>query len=90
LLTERAAIITGRNHHSAAFGVVGKIATGFPRYDSIIPIEKGTIETILKAMGYATSWFGKDHNTPSRSDTFPQQISAGACRSPLSQRRHRG
>jgi arylsulfatase A-like enzyme len=61
----RAAIITGRNHHSVGYGVVGEIATGFPGYDSIIPIEKGTIGTILKANGYATSWFGKDHNTPS-------------------------
>ena len=60
----RAAIITGRNHHSVGFGVVGEIATGFPGYDSIIPIEKGTIGTILKGNGYATSWFGKDHNTP--------------------------
>jgi arylsulfatase A-like enzyme len=61
----RAALITGRNHHSVGFGVVGEIATGFPGYDSIIPLEKGTIGTILKANGYATSWFGKDHNTPS-------------------------
>nr|QIP00254.1 arylsulfatase [Bradyrhizobium symbiodeficiens] len=61
----RAALITGRNHHSVGFGVVGEIATGFPGYDSIIPIEKGTIGTILKANGYDTSWFGKDHNTPS-------------------------
>jgi arylsulfatase len=60
----RAAIITGRNHHSVGFGVVGEIVTGFPGYDSIIPIEKGTIGTILKENGYATSWFGKDHNTP--------------------------
>jgi arylsulfatase len=61
----RAALITGRNHHSVGFGVVGEIATGFPGYDSIIPIDKGTIGTILKANGYATSWFGKNHNTPS-------------------------
>ena len=60
----RVAIITGRNHHSVAFGVVGEIATGFPGYDSIIPIEKGTIGTILKDNGYGTAWFGKDHNTP--------------------------
>ena len=60
----RAAIITGRNHHSVGFGVVGEIATGYPGYDSIIPIEKGTVGTILKHNGYATSWFGKDHNTP--------------------------
>jgi arylsulfatase len=60
----RAALITGRNHHSVGFGVVGEIATGFPGYDSIIPVEKGTIGTILKHNGYATSWFGKNHNTP--------------------------
>src|SRR5579872_5542475 len=68
----RAAIITGRNHHSVGFGVVGEIATGFPGYDSIIPIEKGTIGTTLKANGYATAWFGKDHNTP-----FYQSSQAG-------------
>ena len=61
----RAAIITGRNHHSVGNGVVGEIATGFPGYDSIIPIDKGTIGTILRENGYATAWFGKDHNTPS-------------------------
>ena len=61
----RAAIITGRNHHSVGNGVVGEIATGFPGYNSIIPIDKGTIGTILRENGYATAWFGKDHNTPS-------------------------
>jgi arylsulfatase len=60
----RAALITGRNHHVAGFGVVGEIATGFPGYDSIIRKENGTIGEILKENGYATSWFGKDHNTP--------------------------
>ena len=45
----RAAIITGRNHHSVGFGVMGEIATGFPGYDSIIPIEKGTIGTIFES-----------------------------------------
>jgi Sulfatase len=30
----RAAIITGRNHHSAGFGVVAEQSTGFPGYDS--------------------------------------------------------
>src|SRR6266571_5357593 len=42
----RAALITGRNHHVAGFGVVGEIATGFPGYDSIIRKENGTIGTI--------------------------------------------
>jgi arylsulfatase A-like enzyme len=60
----RAAIITGRNHHVAGFGVVGEAATGFPGYDSVIQKDCGTIGEIIKENGYATSWFGKDHNTP--------------------------
>jgi arylsulfatase len=60
----RAALITGRNHHAVGFGVVGEAATGFPGYDSVIPRECGTIGQILKENGYATSWFGKNHNTP--------------------------
>src|SRR3990172_3012198 len=60
----RAALITGRNHHVSGFGVVGEAATGFPGYDSVIRRECGTVGEILKQNGYATSWFGKDHNTP--------------------------
>lgn len=61
----RAALITGRNHHSAGFGQIAEMATGFPGYDSIIPKDKATIGKILKDNGYRTSWFGKNHNTPS-------------------------
>jgi arylsulfatase A-like enzyme len=68
----RAALITGRNHHVAGFGVVGEIATGFPGYDSVIRKENGTIGAILRDNGYATSWFGKNHNTP-----FYQATQAG-------------
>ncbi len=68
----RAALITGRNHHVAGFGVVGEAATGFPGYDSVIRKENGTIGTILRDNGYATSWFGKNHNTP-----FYQATQAG-------------
>jgi arylsulfatase len=60
----RAALITGRNHHVAGFGVVGEAATGFPGYDSVIRKENGTVGAILRGAGYATSWFGKNHNTP--------------------------
>ena len=60
----RAALITGRNHHSAGFGVVSEQATGFPGYDSVITRDKATIGRILKDNGYHTAWFGKDHNTP--------------------------
>src|SRR5450432_4592214 len=60
----RAALITGRNHHSAGFGVISELSTGYPGYDSIITPDKATIGTILQDNGYATSWFGKNHNTP--------------------------
>jgi arylsulfatase len=60
----RAALITGRNHHSVGFGVISEQSTGFPGYNSIIPTDKATIGRILLENGYATSWFGKDHNTP--------------------------
>jgi arylsulfatase len=60
----RAALITGRNHHSDGFGVITELSTGFPGYDSIIGPEHATIGRILKDNGYATSWFGKNHNTP--------------------------
>ena len=60
----RAALITGRNHHSVGFGVISEQATGFPGYNSIIPEDKATIGRMLKDNGYATAWFGKNHNTP--------------------------
>jgi len=60
----RAALITGRNHHSVGFGVISELSTGYPGYDSIITPDKATIGTILRDNGYATSWFGKNHNTP--------------------------
>jgi hypothetical protein len=60
----RAALITGRNHHAVGFGVITETSTGYPGYDSIIGPENASIGEILKQNGYATSWFGKNHNTP--------------------------
>ena len=61
----RAALITGRNHHSVGFGVITEMSTGYPGYDSVIGPESATIGTILRENGYATAWIGKNHNTPS-------------------------
>src|SRR5437588_4724307 len=60
----RAALITGGNHHSVGSGVLGELSTGYPGYDSIIGLENASIGSILKDNGYSTSWFGKNHNTP--------------------------
>jgi arylsulfatase A-like enzyme len=60
----RAALITGRNHHEVGFGVIAELSTGYPGYDSYIGPQNATIGRILRDHGYATSWFGKNHNTP--------------------------
>ena len=73
----RAALITGRNHHSVGFGVVSEQSTGFPGYNSIIPKDTATIGRILKDNGYCTSWFGKDHNTPTYTPARPDRSTNG-------------
>jgi arylsulfatase A-like enzyme len=60
----RAALITGRNHHSVGSGVIGELSTGYPGYNSIIGLDNASIGNILEGNGYSTSWFGKNHNTP--------------------------
>jgi len=62
----RAALITGRNHHSVGFGIITEMSTGYPGYDSVIDKNSATIGEILRENGFATSWFGKNHNTPSQ------------------------
>ncbi|HXV75237.1 MAG TPA: sulfatase-like hydrolase/transferase, partial [Candidatus Polarisedimenticolaceae bacterium] len=60
----RAALLTGRNHHSTGTGVITEAATGYDGYTGMIGKNLGTIAEVLRQHGYATSWFGKNHNTP--------------------------
>jgi arylsulfatase len=60
----RAALITGRNHHSNASGVIMEFGTGFPGYNSLMSKSSGTVAEVLKQNGFNTSWFGKNHNVP--------------------------
>jgi arylsulfatase len=60
----RAALITGRNHHTNASGVITEMATGFPGYNSLVPKSSGSVGEVLKENGYNTAWFGKMHNVP--------------------------
>ncbi|MBI2701136.1 MAG: arylsulfatase [Mycobacterium sp.] len=60
----RAALLTGRNHHSAHMGTICEIAYGFPGYDSVIPQSTATVAEILRHNGYNTALFGKAHFTP--------------------------
>ena len=60
----RAALLTGRNHHTAHMGVIPEGANTFPGYDSVIPPETATFAEILRQHGWATGCFGKWHLTP--------------------------
>jgi arylsulfatase A-like enzyme len=60
----RAALITGRNDGAVGFEQVAEVASGFPGYNGTIGKENASVARILQANGYATSWFGKDHNVP--------------------------
>ncbi|HVK62558.1 MAG TPA: arylsulfatase [Bdellovibrionales bacterium] len=60
----RAALITGRNHHSAATAGITEIATGYDGYTCILPKSCGTVGEVLRQNGYSTAWIGKNHNTP--------------------------
>lgn len=60
----RAALLTGRNHHQSGNGFLMEYATGFPNYSTMMTKETATIGEILKGNGYATWWYGKNHNTP--------------------------
>jgi len=60
----RAALITGRNHHTCATGAIMELGVGFPGYNTLMSKSCGTIAETLKMNGYNTSWFGKNHNVP--------------------------
>ena len=60
----RAALITGRNHHSASFAGITEVATGYDGYTCILPRSCGTVGEVLRQNGYMTAWVGKNHNTP--------------------------
>ncbi|HEY7313745.1 MAG TPA: arylsulfatase [Gemmataceae bacterium] len=60
----RAALLTGRNHHSVGTGVIIECGTGYPGYTGIIPRSAALVPEMLRGNGYATAMFGKAHNTP--------------------------
>ena len=60
----RAALLTGRNHHSVGMGTVPEIAMGYPGYHTRIPRAAGMLPEILRNEGYATFAIGKWHLTP--------------------------
>jgi arylsulfatase len=60
----RAALLTGRNHHSVGTGVIIELGTGYPGYTGIVPNTAAGLPEVLRQNGYSTAAFGKWHNTP--------------------------
>lgn len=60
----RAALLTGRNHHSCASGTITEIGDSFPGYTGQIPKSCAMVAETLRQNGYSTAFFGKNHNIP--------------------------
>ncbi len=60
----RAALLSGRNHHTVGMGGITEIATSAPGYDSRRPNSCAPLAEILKLNGYSTAQFGKCHEVP--------------------------
>ena len=62
--TTRAALLTGRNHHSVGVGCLANFDSGYPGYRGKIAREAGTIAEMLRPHGYRNYMLGKWHVTP--------------------------
>jgi arylsulfatase A-like enzyme len=60
----RAALLSGRNHHTVGMGGITEIATSAPGYNSIRPDTCAPLAQTLKLNGYSTAQFGKCHEVP--------------------------
>ena len=60
----RASLLTGRNPHHVGAGQIGELANDWDGYSGHIPRDSALLPEILRHYGYATSAFGKWHNTP--------------------------
>jgi arylsulfatase A-like enzyme len=60
----RAAMLSGRNHHSVGMGGITEIATSAPGYNSLRPNTCSPLAEVLKLNGYSTAQFGKCHEVP--------------------------
>jgi arylsulfatase A-like enzyme len=62
--TTRAALLTGRNHHSVGVGCLANFDSGYPGYRGKIAREAGTLAEMLRAHAYRNYMIGKWHVTP--------------------------
>src|SRR5205823_15077189 len=62
--TTRAALLTGRNHHSVGVGCLANFDCGYPGYRGKIAREAGTLAEMLRPHGYRNYMVGKWHVQP--------------------------
>jgi arylsulfatase A-like enzyme len=60
----RAALLSGRNHHTVGMGVITELATSAPGYSSLRPNTCAPLAQTLTLNGYSTAQFGKCHEVP--------------------------
>ncbi|MDI9916504.1 arylsulfatase [Rhodococcus sp. IEGM 1379] len=60
----RAALLSGRNHHSVGMGSITETATSAPGMSGLKPNTKAALPMTLKLNGYSTAQFGKCHEVP--------------------------
>ncbi|HEX6662728.1 MAG TPA: arylsulfatase [Gaiellaceae bacterium] len=60
----RAALLTGRNHHTVGMGAITEVATSAPGYSSVRPNTCAPLAETLRLNGYSTAQFGKCHEVP--------------------------
>jgi arylsulfatase A-like enzyme len=60
----RSCFLTGRNHHQNGFASISENASGFPAYNSHLPLECAPMAKVLRDSGWSTFWIGKCHTTP--------------------------
>ena len=61
----RAALKSGRNHHTVNMGFITEMATGMPGNTGQIPNSTAPLAEMLRLNGYSTAAFGKWHETAS-------------------------
>ena len=65
----RAALLTGRNHHSVGMGSLPELVLGYPGYHGVMPPRHGMLSEILRGKGYNTFAVGKWHLVPDYEQT---------------------
>ena len=65
----RAALLTGRNHHTVGLAAITELSLGFPSMNATMGFEHGMLPEILVGEGYNTFCVGKWHLTPPQETT---------------------